>query len=303
MKFNKGFSLAEMLAVLGIIVVFVAVSAPIFTKKYLKSSPKLVHGQFECYRKTYNGPVFQKQTIEKQVGAEANVGTACTFHPNPKVTYFMVTIVGGGGGGSHPSSTYGGGKAGEYQTMFFPSLKDPIVMVPGTGGVATSSILGNPGSNSTFDGVNLVAKGGLGGVYNIYYDLYNNTSSCSLTFNPHQSYCTASVTPTCSTAYVPSYAAYYVFDCYSYYLSYFSNYTYSNSIYQDSGNNYKIKVTRTNLTDFPYYSTTGQTSKFQEYLTTSGYDFNNSKTDASVTPGKGGDRGQNGSPGGILIVW
>lgn len=168
MKFNKGFSLTEVLIVLAILTIFAAMSAPIFTKKFLKPTSKPPHGQYECYRKTYDGVPYYRLSVESTPGTEtaAPGGVSCSFTPPPRAAFFMVALVGGGGSGAKGASGgYGGGGAGTLVTMFYPSLDSPITLYPGKGAAVSGlgSADGNQGETSYIGANALTAAGALGG--------------------------------------------------------------------------------------------------------------------------------------------
>lgn len=168
MKKINAFSLIEMLIVLGILVVFIAAGASIFTKKFVDPS-KVPHGQYECYYDEDDGKVYEVRVSGNKIGERVEVPSGiCTFTPPvKKPAYYMVALVGGGASGARTTTTSGGGGAGEFKTMFYPSIVDSIQIKPGPGGAiqATLEQIGNNGQASVFDygGENpLSAAGGTG---------------------------------------------------------------------------------------------------------------------------------------------
>lgn len=176
MEFKKAFSLIEMLIVLGILIVFIAATAPIFTKKFNKDANRVFHGQFECYRKP-DGNVYQKLTIAGKIGTEQlQAGGTCSFTPSKKAAYYLLAMVGGGGGGPNTGGAYTGGKKGTFVTLFLKSIDaSPVTMSPGIAGP-----IGTVGGTSTFDGTSISAPGGASGVIVPDSDpIYGSTDDCT----------------------------------------------------------------------------------------------------------------------------
>lgn len=102
---NYGYSLAETLLALVLVMIFVALTASIFTQK--KSATKAaVHGKYECFKNS-SGWLNQKLYDENgNLSSESeNIGE-CEFVVPEDADMFSVEVIGGGGGGS---SAFDGG--------------------------------------------------------------------------------------------------------------------------------------------------------------------------------------------------
>lgn len=284
----KGFSLAEMLVVLGILAVFAAVAAPIFTQKYYKKVERPVHGRYICYWNV--NTLMEQWTNENNTQTPTTaVGGKCSFIPPSKAAYFVVSVLGGGGAGAynHPSG-FGGGRAGEFKTMLLPTIDASSIannMTVGKGAVATYNIIPNSGGDTQFGGASgFVAKGGRGGDYYVSH-LWNDATGCELVSHTgtcvlNSNYLTLNSTQIiyyANAAFVPQT------------LPYTPPYEYSYSSY----------IFKPTFDTEPYVSTTGQTSQLYDYAQTVGF------TLPLTNLGSGSDAGTlvNGGSGAILIIW
>lgn len=296
MKLNKGFSLVEMLVVMMIIALVAAAATPLLTKKSTTKTAKPPHGRYECYRDASNA-LYEVKTTETVTSSPAPApGGVCTFTPNPKAAYFIVTIVGGGGGGSYYSSTGTGGRAGTVQTQFFPKLDatKTTPITPGIGGNAGIWTKGGSGG-TTYFGV-FSAAGGTGGM-RMPSDVLSYSKTCSLYSSPWGLACS----PTCS--YDSTTDQITIHNCIP------TPYTYATANFTQNGTPppyrfstpYGDVITIDTFTTTPYNATAGEVAQaYQDYVNTAAF------TAAAPTAGNGGTGGGSytaGKSGAIIIIW
>lgn len=103
-RFNKAYSLAEVLVVMAIIMLIFLALPPVTKKVFKITDTRKAHGRFECYWATvdnqkalYSYYSDENGTVE---GPTKMSGNKCTFTPTSNTLYYMIHAVGGGGAGA-----------------------------------------------------------------------------------------------------------------------------------------------------------------------------------------------------------
>ncbi len=113
----SGFSLFEACVTMLIVAVFVALCSSAFTKRHITYQESDGHGRYECYR---NGSGIVQRYVENN--SPRNVpGTTCIFRPPRYAKYLLINVSGGGSGSG----------AGEFKSMFYTSIDQPLTISPG----------------------------------------------------------------------------------------------------------------------------------------------------------------------------
>lgn len=163
---KKGFTLVEVLIALLIMAIVGAVTAPVITRKMKKPLPKTPHGRYECSRVGAN---FVERVYFENIQISSKVVSACNFKSvSENASYYIVQAVGGGGGGNSAANGLGG-KAGNFDSIFLPSIEGTLSINLGNGGAlntkggtTTVTTTDSEGNTSTI----LSAEGGNpGGLY------------------------------------------------------------------------------------------------------------------------------------------
>lgn len=303
-KNNKlAFSLFETLVVMGIVAVFVAASANVFTKKRTRIAEKTPHGRFECY---YSGSTLRQQYFVENISKPIETVSVCKFKPIKNAPYYIVNLVGGGGAGASSSSGNGGG-AGEYRSFFVTHIEKELQVTPGKGSTNSSTAGGESIVNSVeTTGTKTIASVN-GGTYGFNKSTMNGDSVTSCDILEAKYVCSRE--PVChaykdyvqvsyckeddlageneTTAFVTENLQ-------------FNNINSSTVLsgdtvtYTKSGTIYKFALTvKANM------SKGEDVSEFNTYLKAIGV---NSGI-ISASPGNGGAQGQSGKHGGAVIIW
>ena len=102
---HKGFSLAELLVAMTIVVLVICMLTPTFIKK--KSKGNKPGGSWECFLQEYpDGSTTHVSITTKEDGSKTQKmeGPYCLFKPVVSVDEYLVTVLGGGGGGASGNS-------------------------------------------------------------------------------------------------------------------------------------------------------------------------------------------------------
>lgn len=158
----NGFSLLEASVVLLMVGIFIAMSASSFSKRNVTYNEADGHGRYECYQ---SGAGIQQRYVENN-SPRTVTGTSCVFRPPRYAKYLLVNISGGGSGTA----------AGDFKSIFYSSIEDPITITPGGPGGATQISI----NGSTI----LSVSGGSSGLV-VTDSMANKVSSCTFESRLH----------------------------------------------------------------------------------------------------------------------
>ena len=104
-RFNKAYSLAEVLVVMAIIMLIFLALPPVTKKVFKITDTRKAHGRFECY---WDVDADGKKALYSYYSDESGLidgpkkidGEKCTFTPTSNTLYYMIHAVGGGGAGA-----------------------------------------------------------------------------------------------------------------------------------------------------------------------------------------------------------
>lgn len=104
-RFNKAYSLAEVLVVMAIIMLIFLALPPVTKKVFKITDTRKAHGRFECY---WDVNADGKKVLYSYYSDESGLidgpkelsGDKCTFTPTSNTLYYMIHAVGGGGAGA-----------------------------------------------------------------------------------------------------------------------------------------------------------------------------------------------------------
>ena len=104
-RFNKAYSLAEVLVVMAIIMLIFLALPPVTKKVFKITDTRKAHGRFECY---WDWDTVENKKVLFSYYSDENgteegptkiSGNKCTFTPTSNTLYYMIHAVGGGGAG------------------------------------------------------------------------------------------------------------------------------------------------------------------------------------------------------------
>lgn len=301
---NKlAFSLFETLVVMGIVAVFVAASANVFTKKRTRIAEKTPHGRFECY---YNGSTLRQQYFVENISKPVETVSVCKFKPIKNAPYYIVNLVGGGGAGSSSSSGNGGG-AGEYRSFFVTHIQKELQITPGKGSTNSSTAGGASIVNSVeTTGTKTIASVN-GGTYGFNKSTMNgeSVSSCDIleakyvcsrepVCHAYKDYVQVSYCKEDDLAGENETTAFVTENLQFKDINSSTVLSGDNVTYTKSGTIYKFALTvKANM------GKGEDVSEFNTYLKAIGV----ASGIIGASPGNGGAQGQSGKHGGAVIIW
>jgi len=153
-----GFSLLEASVTMLIVGIFTALCANAYTKRHITYQESDGHGRYECY---YSGGAIAQRIVEN--GSARDVaGSTCVFRPPRYAKYFLINVSGGGTAAA----------AGQFDSLFYTSLAEPLTITPGTVGNRTTLKMGGKTIHTTNAG---------GGEVVVTSSTAQTVASCTLT--------------------------------------------------------------------------------------------------------------------------
>lgn len=124
----SGYTLAEMLIVMAIIVLLFLAMPPVTKKLFKQDITRKLHGRYECYWETSSSGVktLKAHTVDENgndsegvVKTDTDGSSYCEFMPPQNVIFFVINAVGGGGAGAslNGTSVYNGTTVRNRQTL------------------------------------------------------------------------------------------------------------------------------------------------------------------------------------------
>lgn len=178
-RFNKAYSLAEVLVVMAIIMLIFLALPPVTKKVFKITDTRKAHGRFECYwdvdadgnKSLYSYFAEENGTIS---GPNKINGDKCSFTPTANTLYFMIHAVGGGGAGAVITTQ----KDASGNTIVSEDLDAPIRKVQAEVYLTPSAVGMWPAWLTSFNSVNncndipwCISGSGQSKVYNSKFDV------------------------------------------------------------------------------------------------------------------------------------